>query len=164
MYIKIANVLNILLIGSNGVGKTAFINRLSNIDFEPNYFPTQVQSTTTVNYNHETFNLVEIATASGYSKIQYLEAVAIILMFDYTNNLSYEYLQYWYNNTCPVKHIPIVIVANKIDIPYIEHNNPKKPMPFERQNLRYFEISVKNNTNVTNVIDYLYEEMLKTRK
>ena len=88
MYIKIADVLNILLIGSGGVGKTAFINRLNNIDFEPNYFPTQVQATTTVNYNDATFNLVEIAGLKQYSKIQYLEAVAIILMFDYTNNLS----------------------------------------------------------------------------
>ena len=71
MYIKIADVLNILLIGSGGVGKTAFINRLNNIDFEPNYFPTQVQATTTVNYNDATFNLVEIAGLKQYSKIQY---------------------------------------------------------------------------------------------
>ena len=156
---KMAKVLNILVLGSGGVGKTAFINRLNNTNFERLYIPTQGQVATNVNYNNVVFNLVEFAGQEQYGKAQYLDADAIILMFDYTSNLSYKNLQYWYDNKCSAKHIPIVIVANKIDVQYIGQNKPKKPMPFEQENFRYFEISAKNNTNVTNVMDYLYEQM-----
>ena len=114
-------------------------------------------------YKNITFNISEFAVQEkfGFKKqLNNLNPDAIILMFDCASNISYKNIQYWYD-AISVKHIPIILIGNKCDSEYIKYDGPKNIYWFEKQNLKYFNVSTKNNININEVFNYLYT-MLNT--
>ena len=150
--------LNILILGDAGVGKTSFITMKNRDKFIRDYIPTMGVENTNILYKNITFNISEFAGQEKFGFKKYLGNLnpdAIILMFDCASNISYKNIQYWYD-AISVKHIPIILIGNKCDSKYIKYDGPKNIYHFEKQNLKYFNVSTQNNININEVFDYLY--------
>lgn len=145
--------LNILLVGDRGVGKSTYIKRHLNGEFEKNYIPTLNTNSTKLAFNTSigkiTFNIwecVEQENIYDYTSI-YKDAEAAIIMFDVTSRTSYKSFSFWYDSIrkiCP--RIPVVICGNKVDC-----RNRKvtpKEIQFHLKNpTNYFDLSSKSNYN-----------------
>jgi Rab-like protein 2 len=80
----------------------------------------------------------------------YYRAHCCVLVFDVTRKLTYQHLTDWYaelREYCP--DIPVVLVANKIDVDY---NVTRKNFKFAaKHNLPFFFVSAADGTNVVKV-------------
>ena len=98
----------VVIIGESGVGKTCIINRFIEDTFNPGQIPTLSASFVEKNIEYKEFNGKVIKfliwdTAGqerfrSIGKIFYTDARAVILVYDITNEKSFEEIQnYWYN-------------------------------------------------------------------
>ena len=86
----------------------------------------------------------------------------IILMYDITNQTSFEYITVYYNNIVKnsIKPFYYILVGNKCDekekrqVSYEEGKNLAKQL-----NIIFFEISIKTGKNVKEIIYYLLNEI-----
>ena len=118
-------LLNYVILGDSGVGKSSILNQFIKYDFNSN------QSTTVglefcvskININGYNINL-HIWDLSGQCTYQNLvkkycnEANGVILVYDVNNRRTFNYLEKWIfdirNNTRP--NIKIILVGNKTDL------------------------------------------------
>ena len=160
--------LKVLIIGDGGVGKTNFIAMQSRNEFDRQYNPTFGIQNTNILYKDITFTVSEFAGQEKYgfkkNVCDEIKPDAIILMYDCTSKISYKNILDWYNRVSSVKHVPMVLIGNKSDISHIKFDIPKLHIVLSNeiinQNLKYFEVSTKNNTNVREVFDYLYSRIM----
>ncbi len=86
----------------------------------------------------------------------------IILMYDITNQTSFEYITVYYNNIVKnsIKPFYYILVGNKCDekekrqVSYEEGKNLAKQL-----NIIFFEISIKTGKNVKEIFYYLLNEI-----
>ena len=86
----------------------------------------------------------------------------IILMYDITNQISFEYITVYYNNIVKnsIKPLYYILVGNKCDekekreVSYEEGKNLAKQL-----NIFFFEISIKTGKNVKEIFYYLLNEI-----
>lgn len=91
-------IINIILLGDAGVGKTSWITKLGNS-----------------NIGTFTFNITEISGHQKYNNLKLPKNQhGAILMFSYDNHLTFNYLNDWKNMI--TEDIPIVICGNKADL------------------------------------------------
>jgi GTP-binding nuclear protein Ran len=138
----------LILVGDGGSGKTCFTKRLLNDVFEKSYIPTlgyEVYPYTDL-VNNIQYNIWDTAGQEkfgGLSDGYYLMANLAVIMCD-DRKLSQKSIIGWKKDIermCP--GIPIYIVYNKSDI---------KIWP------DVINISVKNNTGITDLFDLLSKE------
>ena len=125
--------LNILGLGDSGVGQTCILRRYIENKFFKNHLATIGIDFKTKNINLNKGNIkLKILDTPGQEFFRnliepYTKGVdAIILIYDVTNNSSYDHLNGWVNF---IKHgraestitIPVILVGNKIDL-----ENPRK--------------------------------------
>ena len=158
---------NIALIGSAGVGKTSYINRLITGEFSQKNNPTMKTETRSIEYNSNkgpiTFNIFDI---DGKDSKSLETADAVIIMFDVTNRTSYKYLESWiaFAKKYASATATILVVGNKCDVASHEAAriaakkglrvdvSPRTVLPrhilIPRQHgLQYFDISAKSCFN-----------------
>ena len=118
-------IYKITIVGSEGVGKTTFTKVYQSTYFEIKYIPTIDYSKTDVLFESPTtqciFSIYDIGGQKDIPEINhihYTDTNAIILMFDATDQISYDNLSFWYNDIMKVcsKDTPVVLVGNKYDI------------------------------------------------
>jgi len=149
----------IILIGDSKVGKSSLFNKLNNI--------THLETTTTIGVDFCTFTKtingkrikICLWDTAGQEKFKVLirsyfrEVAGIILMFDLTNNSSFENIKEWMKiinaeNNCDHEH-PILLLGNKTDKQdrnvYSEHI----VKICETNNMVYKGISCKNDNIIT---------------
>ena len=151
----------IVLVGDAGTGKTCIISRYINNKFEKSQMATACPSfcTKTVTYPeyNKTLNLDIWDTAGqeiyrSISKLFYKGACVGILVYDVTNEKSFQSIKdYWYNelkdNTG--ENIIFNVVGNKIDLFEQENVNEDEAKNFAKSiNAGFYLTSAKNNIDI----------------
>jgi Ras-related protein Rab-1A len=93
----------------------------------------------------------------------YKHADGIILMFDVTQEESFQNITNWIGDIkekCKT-NIPIFILGNKIDLSERIKSKDEFEMDFKKLNYDYYEISAKQNINVKETIDKMCLLMYK---
>ena len=149
--------LSILLLGDSDSGKTSLLMRYAKNQYKENYISTVGLDSLVKNLiiNEEDVKL-HIMDTSGQERFKslsqsyYKKVDGIIFVLDVTNRESYEGVKFWLKDALSYnKEIVYVIVGNKIDLKNIivvNENDIKSEEIFK--DIKYFETSAKENTNV----------------
>ena len=163
-------IFKILLLGDSSVGKTCFLLRYSDDTFTENHI-----STIGLDYRFKLVNLendkkvkLQIWDTAGQDRLRaitknyYKGAHGIILMYDVTNISTFNNIKSWVTqireNT--TEKIKIVLVGNKIDEEELRKISSDEGQKLAAEyDLKFFEASAKKNVKVTDVFNYITEEM-----
>ena len=146
--------INLLLIGSGGVGKSSLIRKLLTGRFKEKYDATigaKVYELVLNTSNGEvTINVWDTAGQEKFGSLRdtyYTKADMAIIMFDLTSRTTYNNIPQWHRDITNVKpDIPIVIVGNKLDL---ERTVKTNVISFpKRKKIKYFESSVKDDLGI----------------
>lgn len=145
----------LILVGDGGVGKTTFVKRHKNGEFEKRYIATLGVEVHPLSF---WTNLGEIVydcwDTAGQEKFgglrdgYYINGQAAIIMFDVTSRVSYKNVPIWHRDLTRVcDDIPIVLCGNKVDVK--DRKVAPKQISFQRKkaNIQYYDISAKSNYN-----------------
>ena len=158
-----------VLVGDGGVGKTTYVKRHENGDFEKVYVPTRGAEVHRLTFSTScgpiTFNCWDTAGQEKFGGLRdgyYVDADCAILMFDVTSRSSYDSLANWHRDLTRVcGNIPIVMVGNKCDMK--ERRVKTKMINFhQRKNMPYFDISAKSNYNFEKPFRWLARKLTQT--
>lgn len=157
----------VILIGDNGVGKTSFISKFNCTEFEmkkhesldvniyPVLFKTQSE---TVRFNVWDSHSADVNLPDEF----YKNASAAIMMFDVTNVQSYENISKWNVNCENFGHLPIVMLANKVDIARSEREVSPAMIQYQlrKANIQYWDLSVKDDYCVDKPFPWILTKLL----
>ena len=117
--------LKFLMIGDAGVGKTSLVHSARENKFNPNIDSTVgiEFSVLPININGQTVNIQLWDTAGqevyrSLSRSYYRDAIGVLLIFSFTDHLSFEHLDNWVKdvkNLCHPK-ARILLIGNKVDL------------------------------------------------
>jgi Ras-related protein Rab-8A len=163
-------IFKILLLGDSSVGKTCFLLRYSDDTFTENHI-----STIGLDYRFKLVNLendkkvkLQIWDTAGQDRFRaitknyYKGAHGIILIYDVTNISTFNNIKSWVTqireNT--TEKIKIVLVGNKIDEEELRKISSDEGQKLAVEyDLKFFEASAKKNIRVTEVFNYITEEI-----
>ena len=162
----------ITLLGESCVGKTCIINRFCN-----NKFDTKTMQSETAQYIRKTlefpegksltFDIWDTAGQANYrslAKIFYMDAKAVILVYDVTNQKSFnEMKDYWYEQVKQLrnKDIIIAIAANKSDLYEEKKVENEKGEAFAQEiGAIFVSTSAKNNTGIQELFSCIGKKIL----
>ena len=161
--------IKILLIGESSVGKTCLIKRYMDGTFKENFVTTvgMDYKVKRITLNNKQYDL-EIIDTSGQERFHclaesnYKKADGIMLVFDFTNQSSFDSLKdYWLNELDKYGNMPKIIVGNKKDLENIRIVNTQEMEKLgKKKNIRCFECSAKNGENIESIFIYLTELIL----
>lgn len=167
--------LKILTLGNSNVGKTCFIYKFTDHFFDDNGISTQG-----IDYvrkivkhpNGKKYTLMFYDTA-GQEKYRSVsvncikKCDGILLMYDITDNTSFESIPTWMQNIkdCKGLDFPIVLCGNKYDLEN-KRKIPKKDGESlaKKFGISFFETSNKDGTNIENAGNELIDQIIKMRK
>ena len=162
----------VLLIGDSSVGKTSLLLR-----YVEEKFSAEFQTTIGVDFKVSSFNMngksikLQLWDTAGQDRFKnivasyYRGAHGIILMYDITNQNSFQNVQRWYDESQNYlqKSVPRMLVGNKADLA------SQRTVRFEdakgladRVAAEYIETSAKANTNVKTAFDTLTRNILNS--
>jgi len=150
--------MKLLVIGDSGVGKSCLLLRFAN-----DTFTTQFTSTIGIDFKVRTVELdgkrvkLQIWDTAGQDRfrtitnVYYRDAHGILIVYDVTDEKSFEGLRYWLKNiqeNAP-ENVDRVIVGNKCDLveKRVISTNAGKEFA-ESQHLKFFETSAKESIGV----------------
>ena len=167
-------LISLITLGESSVGKTSLICK-----YVDNSFENSVISTVGIDFKIKKINkfgtninlkIWDTAGQEKFNTIQnqfYKNINGILLIFDVTNNSSFDNLYKWYEkiqNESPENCI-IVLIGNKIDlIDEIQISDEKAINFAQEHSIKFFPISCKYGYNVNEVFDYIIFEILKNQK
>jgi small GTP-binding protein len=166
--------LKLLSLGETGVGKTSIISMYAENSFFANQEATIGIDFKTKNlkYKNKQFKILiwDTAGQERFRKITnqyYNNADGIFLVYDITQNNTFEQISYWINeinNKIDKNKIGIILIGNKIDI------NEKRQVTIEQAqkiaecfNIPYIETSASKGENIDECFNLLIEEILKKK-
>jgi small GTP-binding protein len=164
-------VYKILTIGNSGVGKTAFVIRYCKDSFNPAFFSTvgiDFQVKTLVRKDKRV--KLQIWDTAGQERYQslttayYHGAMGFILMFDLTNNDSFEACRAWFDRTSQMnlENPVIILVGNKLDLTSEREVDTQKIDDLSASlGIQYFETSAKTNTNIKECMEHLVDAIMQ---
>ena len=169
--ISAETIINIVLMGDSGVGKSNLFYRYFNLKIEENFVSTIgiERQTKVIKYKNSIYN-INVSDTAGQERFRSLplryfkNADGILLLFDVGSEKSFKNVEQWVddmkNNDKNLKQ-KVYIIGNKIDIKdrvvsYKEGEEMAKHLGF-----KYFEMSCKINMNVFEVLSRLIEECIK---
>lgn len=145
----------LILVGDGGVGKTTFVKRHKNGEFEKRYIATlgvEVHPltfwTTLGPIVYDCWDTAGQEKFGGLRDGYYINGNAAIIMFDVTSRVSYKNVPIWHRDLIRVcEDIPIVLCGNKVDVK--DRKVTPKQISFQRKkaNIQYYDISAKSNYN-----------------
>jgi Ras-related protein Rab-32 len=168
----------ILVVGDIGVGKTSIIKRYVHGIFSMHYKATIGVDFALKVLNWDPYTTVrlqlwDIAGQERFgnmTRVYYKEAVGAFVVFDVTRVSTFEAVQKWKNDidskvTLPGtdKPIPVVLLANKIDLAKDEFSQSREQMDkFCQDNgfIGWFETSAKDNVGIDNAAQFLVKNIL----
>lgn len=152
--------MNICVLGDECVGKTSFINRHINGDYNKTYNPSQSIEQKTLRFN-TSCGQIQFNITIGDTGKEKLDGA--IIMYDVTFYPSYDNLIHWYNQL-PTNDIPIVLVGNKVEMEKERTILPNNITFHREHNLQYYDISVKSNYNFEKPFLYLARKFIQDDK
>jgi GTP-binding nuclear protein Ran len=153
----------LVILGDSAVGKTSFVERITNGDFIREHKPTYAVDMTDYSFytnlgqiNFRIWDLAGKEENKGLEDGYLINADCILIIFDLTSTESYRSLNKWYKmvkNIIP--DVPIVICGNKSDSSNRKIHHMKLPT-----SIKYYDISVKSCYNLDKPMIYLIEKLL----
>ncbi|OHT04046.1 small GTP-binding protein [Tritrichomonas foetus] len=163
------NCYKVVMLGDSGVGKTSLVNQITENIFSESHIPTVGSQFTSFSYEIDkkklTFELWDIAGQEVYRSLVSFytrESKGAFLVFDVTNQESFNGLQEWINfveESTPGVHI--ILFANKCDLEEQRKVSKESLSSFALQHkLHYFEGSAKTGQEVSNAFDQMAEILI----
>ena len=162
----------VLLIGDSSVGKTSVLLR-----YVEDKFNAEFQTTIGVDFKVSTFNMngksikLQLWDTAGQDRFKnivasyYRGAHGILLMYDITNQTSYQNVQRWYDEAQNYlqKSVPKLLIGNKADLAGQRTVRMEEAKNLsDRLGIDYVETSAKNNTNVKIAFETLTRSILNS--
>jgi len=161
----------LLLIGDSGVGKSCLLLRFADDAFTENFI-----STIGVDFKIKTLTLegkrvkLQIWDTAGQERFQtittsyYRGANGIVIVFDVTNQSSFENVRKWLDDVerHASPNIVKLLIGNKCDLEHkrvIDYHTAKALA--DRLNIPYLETSAKASTNVNEAFEKLAVNVMK---
>ena len=165
----------VILLGDSLVGKSSLMGLLKNQIFVSSYSSTIGVDFGTVYFDHGDDKIkIQVWDTAGQEKfsplvkVYYRNSTCAIVMFDLTNRGSFTRVKRWIEEFKHYTsgHRPIIVVGNKSDLFNMRVLTKKEINDeiIEKLDLPYFEISVKDDTNVNDLFDYLINEVKRLVK
>ncbi len=161
------NCRNIIVIGSEAVGKTALMGMYKRDVFIEKYNPTigvsiiekELQITNDINLKLNLFDLSGLKSFGKVRRYYYKYSHAILILFDYSKFETLIKLKDWIKEAqqfVASKEIPFIIIGNKIDIVKNREDIKKQALELAKNyNYAYFETSALTGEGINEVFDYL---------
>ena len=163
------NIIELLLIGDQNVGKSNFIFRFTENKFSESHQATigidvKVKNITIDNkvYKVQIFDTSGQEAYKSISRNYYLKVQGILLMFDLTNRFSFQNLENWIKEIYNVRDkVPFMIIGNKCDLENKIEVNDDEVLQFgNKNNARYYKTSAKTGKNIDNAIINFVEQII----
>ncbi|OHT08609.1 Ras-related protein Rab-5B [Tritrichomonas foetus] len=160
----------IVFVGSASAGKTSLICRIVENKFEPMTTPTTGTAFFQYHTNDPEKPVVQIWDTAGMeryrslNRIFYHEAIAAILVFDFTNYQTFEDLESWHNEflTEAQPNPSIVLVGNKCDLVDDYQVEPEEIQNFaDSHGLQFFSTSALTGEGVEEMFQALIKMLPK---
>ena len=165
----------LLLLGDSTVGKTSILVKYINDKFDEGAIATVGVDYMDKIINYKNLKIkLQIWDTSGEEKFRaitrnfYRNADGIFIVFDLTKKPTFDHVKIWiseahdHNDT-----IKLVLIGNKLDLKNeIEVSNELASSYAKRNNLKYFETSAKEGTNINVAFDTIVDLLFagKTEK
>lgn len=165
-------LIKIVIIGDSGVGKSNYLVRFIEGQFNPIH-----EATIGFDYKSKIcilpkskkkikFQIWDTAGQEKYMSINknlFQRVQGIILMYDITEKKSFDNLRHWINNINQLAgEIPFILIGNKIDLVEERVISKEKGEQFANDNnIKFFESSGKNGENVEESFYYLGEQIIE---
>ncbi|CAH3170186.1 unnamed protein product, partial [Porites lobata] len=175
-FIKMSELtFKVIIIGDATVGKTSFVQRYVNSHPRRDYKPTvgvdfalkviKLSEDTTVRL--QLWDIAGQERFTSMTRVYYKGAAACVIMFDLTSQHTFNSTVKWkkdLDRKCTLPNgntIPCILVGNKSDLATrpVEKDIIEK-MCRENGFLGWTEMSVKEDINVTETMNYLLQELL----
>ncbi|KAM4641548.1 ras-related protein Rab-3B [Discoglossus pictus] len=157
----------LLIIGNSSVGKTSFLFRYADDTFTPSFVSTVgIDFKVKTVYRNEKRVKLQIWDTAGQERYRtittayYRGAMGFILMYDITNEDSYNAVQDWATQikTYSWDNAQVILVGNKCDIEDERVVPPEKGQHLADQlGFEFFEASAKENIQVKQVFERLVD-------
>ena len=172
---KFDHLLKLLLIGDSGVGKSCILLRYSDDSFTSSFI-------TTIGID---FKIKQINVASSKVKLQiwdtagqerfrtittayYRGAMGILLVYDVTDEVSFENVQNWMRQIRQnaTENVTIFLIANKCDVSPSERkvSTEQGKAEADKYNVKFFETSAKLNTNISEAFSSIATDIVENIK
>ncbi len=162
----------LIIVGDSTVGKTSIL-----LQYKESQFYQNMTATIGVDYVVRTDKIdnepvkIKIWDTAGQERFQaqtasfFKNTEGVILVFDVTNMETFENLKHWIhliNSNCKNK-LKRIIIGNKIDLK--REVSKDEAMTFAKENnIPYFEVSAKNNTNIHESIRYIAKDVVTSEE
>lgn len=165
----------ILLLGESSVGKTCFLLRYCDADFQESISTQGIDSRIKdLKRNGQKIKL-SIYDTAGQERFRslvqnlYKAADGILLIYDVSKVESFNLINKWINGikeNVDIEKIGFIVVGNKIDLPEsIKEVNEKMKKDLEKQlGYKIIEASAKEDINVTESFELLVDKMIKLKE
>uniref|UniRef100_A0A914I0V0 Uncharacterized protein n=1 Tax=Globodera rostochiensis TaxID=31243 RepID=A0A914I0V0_GLORO len=170
-------MLKVILLGEAGVGKSSLMNQYVNRQFVSAYKATVGCDFLTKDLTVDGTEVkMQIWDTCGQERFQslgnafYRGADACILVYDVTSSLSFKCLESWRDEFLVLAsptdpdNFPFLVLGNKIDRDSERAVSVRKAQSWcerhGKNNIRYFEVSAKNATNVEEAFEEIVREAL----
>ena len=146
------------VLGNSGVGKTSFIMKFTDNTFQESYLATYGIDFKTkfIEINNKKYR-VDLYDTAGQERFRSVSVNSIrmsdgvILIYDITNEFSYDNISTWMENIYQVKgkDFPVILIGNKCDAEGERVIIKEKGEQLAKQyNISFFETSNKMGTNI----------------
>ena len=170
-----AQRIKFLVLGESTIGKSCLIERYINNTFKENYIATigmDIRQKRLDINNIDVFLTINDTAGQerfrSLTKMVYKNTDGILVGFDLTKPKTLEQVEFWINqiesNKTKDSSISLVLFGNKCDMKeeiQVKEEDIEKIK--EKYNVRYYETSAKDGTNVQNIFEYLAKIVLKSR-
>ncbi|KAH9490557.1 GTP-binding protein of the rab [Bulinus truncatus] len=170
------HLFKVIIVGSENVGKTCFLQRFTNQTFTQNYLATigvdfAVTHVITLDGQKVKLQLWDTAGQERYRTITnsyYRGAHGIIVMYDVQNKETFNELSYWLElveqQSSPGR--VLMVVGNKADGDDSNRQVSKEEAKSlsESKNLLFAESSAKNDLNIVSIFQKLTEMMVEVNQ
>ena len=165
----------ILLLGESSVGKTCFLLRYCDADFQESISTQGIDSRIKdLKRNGQKIKL-SIYDTAGQERFRslvqnlYKAADGILLIYDVSKVESFNLINKWINGikeNVDIEKIGFIVVGNKIDLPESKKEvNEKMEKDLEKQlGYKIIEASAKEDINVTESFELLVDKMIKLKE
>ena len=149
--------IKLLLLGDSSVGKTCIINKYIFNKFEESHLSTLGIDYMDKLVEYKNYKIkLQIWDTSGEEKYRsitknfYKNADGLFVIFDLTNEDSFNHVKNWINEAKDNKSdIKMILIGNKSDSEDERKVDKDRALKFsEENNLQYFETSAKNGLNI----------------
>jgi Ras-related protein Rab-1A len=162
-------LVKIVIIGDSSIGKSAAIFRFVKNEYDELSIPTigvdfSIKKMI-INDKQYKAHIWDLAGQERFKSIvtsYYRSAHGIVLAFDITNIDSFQNLKKWIDeiNKYSIEDACMILIGTKSDLENKRQVSYDEAKHFaESQNIKYYEVSAKNNTNIEKVFIELIEEI-----